>query len=81
VLPSRIAKLAGFGAFAACGGLLLLYSLLAYVSRPTTLGGIDRTQALVTWIALGGVFLALIAAHAILGRRLLDMARGRSSLP
>jgi hypothetical protein len=81
VLPPRIARLAGLGAFAAAAALLLLYVLLAYVSRPTTRGGIDTINAVVTWISLGGMFLAIIAAHVVLGRRLLAMAKGRQELP
>ena len=81
MLPPKIARLAGLGAFAACGGLLLLYLLLVYVTRPTARGGIDTINAVVTWIALGGVFVALIGAHVVIGRRLLGMAKGTAELP
>jgi hypothetical protein len=80
-VPPKIARLAGLGAFAACAGLALLYLLLAYISRPTPRGGIDTINAVVTWISLGGLFLALIAAHVVLGRRLLAMARGTRQAP
>jgi hypothetical protein len=80
-MPPKIAKLAGLGAFAACAGLSLLYALLIYVTRPTARGGIDQANALVTWIALGGVFAALIGAHALIGRRLLEVARGTRRAP
>jgi hypothetical protein len=75
-MPPKIARLAGLGAFAACAGFALLYALLLYVTRPTARGGIDPTNAIVTWIALGGVFAALIGAHVVIGRRLLDVAKG-----
>lgn len=81
MLPPRIAKLAGLGAYAACGGFVLLFLLLAYVSRPTPRGGIDTTQSVVAWIALGGVFLAIIGAHLVIGRRLLAMGRNVAELP
>jgi hypothetical protein len=80
-VPPKIAKLAGLGAFAAAAGLALLYLFLAYISRPTARGGIDQIQAVVTWISLGGMFLALIGAHVVLGRRLLDVARGARKTP
>lgn len=80
-MPPRIARLAGLGAFAACAGLLLLYLLLVYLTRPTSRGGIDIINAVVTWIALGGVFAALIGAHVLIGRRLLQLARGAPQLP
>lgn len=74
-MPPRIARLAGLGAYAASAGLALLYLLLVYVTRPTPRGGIDPINALVTWIALGGVFAALIGAHVVIGRRLLEVSR------
>ncbi len=80
-MPPKIARLAGLGAFAACAGLALLYLFLAYTSRPTPRGGIDRINAVVTWISLGGLFLALIGAHVVMGRRLLDLARGARKTP
>ena len=75
-MPPKIARLAGLGAFAACGGLAILYLLLVYATRPTARGGIDIINAVVTWIALGGVFVALSDAHVLIGRRLLELARG-----
>jgi hypothetical protein len=80
-MPPKVARLAGLGAFAASVGLALLFLLLLYLTRPTARGGIDSVNAAVTWIALGGVFLALIGAHVLIGRRLLDVAKGDSRLP
>jgi membrane associated rhomboid family serine protease len=73
-MPPKIAKLAGLGAFGACAGLLGLYLLLVYLTRPQASGGIDLTNAVVTWISLGGLFAALIAIHVVIGRRLLQLA-------
>jgi hypothetical protein len=80
-MPPRIARLAGLGAYAACAGLALFYLLLIYVTRPTARGGIDPINAMVTWISLGGVFAALIGAHVLIGRRLLEVARGAPQTP
>jgi hypothetical protein len=80
-MPPRIARLAGLGAFAACGGLALLFVLLVYVTRPNPRGGIDTTNAIVTWISLAGVFAALIGVHLLIGRRLLAMSKGTAQLP
>lgn len=77
-MPPRIARLAGLGAFAACAGLLVAYLGVVYFTRPTPRGGIDWINAAVTWISLGGVFLALIGAHVLFGRRLLDLARAQT---
>jgi hypothetical protein len=81
LMPPKIARLAGLGAFAACAVLALLYVLMLYVTRPTARGGIDPVNATVTWIALGGVFAALIGAHVVFGRRLLEVARGVRRTP
>ena len=75
-MPPRIAKLAGLGAFGACAGLFAVYLLLVFLTRPTPRGGIDGILAAVTWIALGGLFLALILVHVMLGRRLLVLSEG-----
>jgi hypothetical protein len=39
-------------------------------------GGIDIVNAAVTWIALGGLFAALIIVHVVIGRQLLRLAKG-----
>jgi hypothetical protein len=75
-MQTRIARLAGLGAFGACAGLLALFLLLAYVSRPTPTGGINLATAAVTWISLGGLFAALIAVHVVIARQLLRLSRG-----
>jgi hypothetical protein len=75
-MPPRIAKLAGLGAFGACAGLLALFLGLVFLTRPMRGGGIDGINAAVTWIALGGLFAALIVAHVAIGKQLLRLARG-----
>jgi len=75
-MPPKIARLAGRGAFGASAGLAALYLLIACVARPTRTGGIDTTLAAVTWIALAGVFAALIVVHVVIGRQLLVLSRG-----
>jgi hypothetical protein len=69
-------KLAGLGAFAAAGGILALFALLVYITipRPST-GGIDWPNALLTWISVGLIVLALLVPHLIYGRILLQEAR------
>ena len=73
-MPPKIAKLAGLGAFGACAGLLAIYLGLVFLTRPRAAGGIDVINAAVAWIALGGLFAALIAIHVVIGRRLLRLA-------
>jgi hypothetical protein len=75
-MPPKIARFAGLGAFGACAGLVALYLLLAWVARPTRTGGIEPTLSWVTWIALAGVFAALIIVHVAIGRQLLRLAQG-----
>jgi hypothetical protein len=76
-VPPKIAKLAGLGAFAACGAFILLFVLLAWVSRHTPTGGMMPVLSWVTWLSVSLVILALIAVHVYLGRQLLKLARGR----
>ena len=75
-MPPKYARLAGLGAFGAGAGLLALFAFLVFLTRPAPLGGIDATNAIVTWISLGGLFVALILVHVMIGRRLLMLARG-----
>lgn len=77
-MPPRIARLVGLGAFGACAGLLALYAFLLYLSRTTARGGIDSVNAAVAWISLGGLVLALIVAHIVIGRQLLRLAKGKN---
>ena len=64
------------GAFGACAGLLALYLGLVYITRPVSRGGIDTISAAVAWIALGGVILALITVHVVIGKQLLLLSKG-----
>lgn len=75
-MRTKVAKLAGLGAFGACVGFVALYLLIAYVSRHTTTGGIMPVLSVVTWISVGLVVLALIAVHVAVGRQLLYLDRG-----
>jgi len=75
-MPPKIAKLAGLGAFGAGAGLLGLYLLLILITRPSPSGGIDPVNAAVAWIALGGLFAALIIAHIAIGKQLLRLGQG-----
>jgi uncharacterized membrane protein required for colicin V production len=75
-MPPRIAKLIGYGAFAAILLFVAIYALIAYVAIPTRTGGIDRTLAAVTWISVGLTVLALIGVHVLIGRELLAFGRG-----
>ena len=77
-MPPKIARLAGLGAFGACAAFIALFALIAFVSRHTATGGMTMALAVVTWISLALVFLALIAVHVVIGRRLLEVARGGS---
>jgi hypothetical protein len=78
-VPPKFARLAGLGAFAACGGFVLLFVLLAWVSRHTPTGGMMPVLSWVTWVSVALVFLALIAVHVYLGRQLLRLARGEKT--
>ena len=75
-MPPKIAKLAGLGALAACGGIAALYALFVFITRPEPTSGLDATQRFLAWFTVAGVILALIGVHVVLGRQLLALARG-----
>jgi hypothetical protein len=75
-MPPRIAKLIGYGAFAAILLFVAIFALIAYAARPTRTGGIDMVEAEVTWISVGLVILALIGVHVLIGRGLVAFGRG-----
>lgn len=75
-MPPRIARLVGLGAYAASAGLVALAALFMFVTRPTRFSGMDSTMRAMTWIAVIGVIIALVAVHVMLGRRLLKVASG-----
>jgi len=74
-MPPKIAKLAGLGAFAACGGIAALFVLFVYGTRPTPTAGMDGTLRFIAWLSVAGVLLALLGVHVLFGRRLLEVAR------
>jgi len=75
-MPPHIARLAGLGAYAASAGLLLLAALVVFGTRPTPFSGMDSTMRAMTWIAVIGTIVGLVAVHVVLGRRLMKLARG-----
>ena len=76
-MPPKIARLVGLGAFGACALFVALFAYVAYLSRHTSTGGMMPGLSVVTWISLAVVVLALIAAHVVLGKQLLQLAEGR----
>ena len=75
-MPPKIAKLAGLGAFAACGGIAALFMLFVYGTRPVPTAGMDGTLRFISWLSVAGVLLALLAVHVVIGRQLFALARG-----
>lgn len=80
-MPPRIARLAGLGAYAASLGLLLVFALLMFGTRGSRFSGMDATSRAMTWIAVGGVIVALVLVHVMFARKLLDVARDVRDAP
>ena len=76
-MPPRIARLAGLGAFAAAGGIALLYALFVFATRPTSASGLDGTERFIAWFTVAGVVVALIVVHVVIGRQLMEIGKGR----
>jgi hypothetical protein len=63
--------MAALGALGATGGLVLVYLLFVWLGIPhRETAGIDATSGMVLWIALGVLFVALIAFHLVMAHQL-----------
>jgi len=69
------ARLAAMGALGVCAGSLGLFLVIAINSRPVALGGLDQTQAIVSWISLAVPFALIIGAHLVYARVLMKYAK------
>ena len=71
----KYAKVAALGAVGVSLGVFALYGLIAFGSRHTADGGIDTTQAVLTWISAAVPAAAIIAAHLAYVKVLLDESK------
>jgi hypothetical protein len=71
----KYAKLAALGAIGVGFGVLALYGLIAFGSRHTATGGIDATQAVLTWISAAIPAAAIVAAHLAYAKILFDESK------
>jgi hypothetical protein len=70
----NIQRQAGLGAFGAAAAIAALFVLFVVLTVPRSGTGMDRTNAFVAWISVGGVALALIVVHVLIGRVLVREA-------
>jgi hypothetical protein len=70
----NVQRLAGLGAFGAAAGIGLLFALFVWQTLPGPGTGMDRTHAMVSWISVGGVAVALIVVHVLVARVLVRAA-------
>jgi hypothetical protein len=71
-------RLAGLGALAVSGALIAALALFCWFVAPRGVG-IDSTESAVAQIAVGLIFIALIAVHLVFGRVLLSEAKAAST--
>ena len=71
----KYAKIAALGAIGVSLGVVALYALIAFGSRPTPDGGIDGTHAALTWISAAIPAAAIVAAHLAYVKVLLDESK------
>jgi hypothetical protein len=76
--PNRITRLAGLGALGAGFGLLVAFALFCWWIAPRGVG-IDSIESTVARIAVGAIFVALVAVHLVFGRILLNVSRTESA--
>jgi hypothetical protein len=79
-LSPKIARFLAAQMLLVVGGLVLLWAVILYFTRPnhplTTTGGIDTVNVTITWVAFTVIFLALALIHLIFARQLLSEAKG-----
>lgn len=78
-LPSKLARLLGTQMVVVIAGLVVLWAVVLYFTRPNhppMTGGIDATNVTITWIAFTVIFLALALIHLIFARQLFSEAKG-----
>ncbi len=71
---SQLNRLAGLGAFAVSGALIVAFALFCWFVAPRGVG-IDGIESAVAQIAVGVILLALVAVHVVFGRILLNGMR------
>jgi len=81
MLSSKSARLLSVGLLAAVLPLLGLYALLMKVSTPGPDGGMEPTVATICYIALTGLFGALITVAVNFSRQLAREAKGNRRTP
>ncbi|MGH7623717.1 MAG: hypothetical protein ACREOJ_00170 [Gemmatimonadaceae bacterium] len=66
--------MAAAGALGVCVVLLALLALVILISLP---GGIDTTEAFITWVSVGIMIVLMVAGHLVYARTLFRASRGR----
>ena len=70
-----VTRLLGLGALGASGFFLLLFAGFMYITRPGPDSGMDWTHRFLAWVGIGGIILALIAVHVVIGVQLIGPER------
>lgn len=76
MIPPKIAKLLGLGAFGVVLVLIGIGALMVWITIPTPTTGITWAHTAVTWISLAVVLFCVGAAHVVIGRELLWLSKG-----
>jgi hypothetical protein len=64
----QVQRVAGLGAYGAAAGLALVFAIFVWSTRPGPGTGMDWAHAMVSWISVGGIVVALIVVHVLVGR-------------
>jgi hypothetical protein len=74
-LQGQTARLAAYGAYAVCVGLLAALAFLFWLTRPVPTGGMNWGMTALTLIAAGVVVVVVSAAHIAMTGQLFEAAK------
>ena len=74
-LQGQTARLAAYGAYAVCVGLLVVFGFLVWLTRPVPTGGMNSAMFALTLISAGVVVVIVGAAHIALTGQLFEAAK------
>jgi hypothetical protein len=74
-MQGQVARLAAYGAYAVCAGLVVVFAFIVWLTRPVPAGGMNEGMAVLTWICAAVVVILVGAAQIAMTGQLFEAAR------